>query len=746
MVWRNLLRRKGRTVLTVLGVSIGVAVIIGLGSLGSGLQVGYSSMLAGSNADLILSEPDAYDLSMSSIDETVGPDLLAMPEVSAVSGMLQGLVQAENNPYFFVFGYPEGSFTLDRYHIIQGVDLYSLEATRERGRPMILGSAAAEAMHKTIGDTLRLGDSAYRVVGIYESGQAFEDGGAVIRLADAQELLGMQRQVSAFYLQLDQRGADVQRLRDRLQRLYPDLSLSTAEDLGQRNQLADSVNGMVWGVAALAILIGGVSTMNSQLMSVMERTREIGVLRAVGWRRWRVMVMILGESLAVSLVGGIVGVGLAQLMLRGASGAIASFGATPDLKADLLIQAFVIVFLLGLVGGLYPAYRASQLQPIEALRYEGGSGGADTGRLPVGGMALRNLWRRKARTFLTLGVIGLTVGAIMALNAILVGTVGMMTDFFGGSEIVVRKADTADMAYSFVDERTGDRIRAMPDVRSIDGVLFSAIISPDMGMFIILGYNPRGGAIQQFQVVDGERLVSNRQIMLGKTVAEAQNLGVGDTITVSGQRFQIKGIYEHSIAMFEMGGVITLRDAQTMMGRQRKVTFFSVDVNDPSQASQVVDEINQRFPEVHASLSGEFANQLPDLQNTNAMADGIAFIAILVGGFGMMNTMLMAVLERTREIGVLRALGWRRRQILSLILRESLALSIFGALVGVAIAFGLASLLAAIPGYGSAIRSAWTADVFIRSMAIALGLGLVGGIFPAIRATRLQPVEALRYE
>jgi putative ABC transport system permease protein len=300
MVWKNLVRRKGRTILTILGVSIGIAIIIGLGSLAQGLQAGYSSMLSGSNADLILNEPDAYDLSMSSIDEQVGDEIQAMPEVDAVSGMLQGLVQAEGNPYFFVFGYPEGSFTLDRYNIIEGNALYSPEATRERGNPMILGSAAAEAMNKSIGDIVRLGESSFRVVGIYDSGQAFEDGGAVIRMQDAQEMLGMQHQVSAFYIQIDDK-ADVTRLKERIARQYSDLSLSTAEDLGERNQLADSVQGMVWGVAALAILIGGVSTMNSQLMSVMERTREIGVLRAVGWRRWRVMLMVLGESLAVSV-------------------------------------------------------------------------------------------------------------------------------------------------------------------------------------------------------------------------------------------------------------------------------------------------------------------------------------------------------------------------------------------------------------------------------------------------------------
>ena len=107
MIFKNLLRRKGRTFLTVLGISIGVAAIVALGALADGMQAGYDSFLTGSNADLILSQAEAMDVSLSSIDESVGQDLLAMSEVSEVSAMMQGMAQTEGVPYFFVFGYPD---------------------------------------------------------------------------------------------------------------------------------------------------------------------------------------------------------------------------------------------------------------------------------------------------------------------------------------------------------------------------------------------------------------------------------------------------------------------------------------------------------------------------------------------------------------------------------------------------------------------------------------------------------------
>src|SRR5512134_1765023 len=115
MFLKNLFRRKIRTLLTMLGISIGVAAIIGLQAMAGGVKSGYGSMISGSKADLILSQPDAFDIAYSVVDESVGSQISAMPEVSQISGMIQGFVQAEDQPYFFVFGYPEDSFILDRF-------------------------------------------------------------------------------------------------------------------------------------------------------------------------------------------------------------------------------------------------------------------------------------------------------------------------------------------------------------------------------------------------------------------------------------------------------------------------------------------------------------------------------------------------------------------------------------------------------------------------------------------------------
>jgi putative ABC transport system permease protein len=247
-------------------------------------------------------------------------------------------------------------------------------------------------------------------------------------------------------------------------------------------------------------------------------------------------------------------------------------------------------------------------------------------------------------------------------------------------------------------------------------------------------------------IVEGQPIKSNRQVLLGRSLAVALHKEVGDTIELSGSRFRVVGLYETGIGWEDMGGVITLRDAQVMAGRPRKVSFYALKLHDPQQSAQLVERINREIPDVHAALSGEFVEQLPDMQRTDEMISAISILAIVIGGVGVLNTMLMAVYERTREIGILRALGWRRRAILGLILREALILGLMGGVAGIIVAFGLALAMKSAPMWGETYPPVFTIEIFAKAIGVALLLGLIGGLYPAYRATRLQPVEALRYE
>ena len=130
----------------------------------------------------------------------------------------------------------------------------------------------------------------------------------------------------------------------------------------------------------------------------------------------------------------------------------------------------------------------------------------------------------------------------------------------------------------------------------------------------------------------------------------------------------------------------------------------------------------------------------------DVMINSLVMLTMIVGGIVMMNAMLMSVFERTQEIGVLRALGWRRRRIISMIVIESLALGVFSTLAGIVIGVGLNYLFLLTPGMGVFLEPDYPPIMFAQVLALAIVLGVVGGLYPAWRAAGLRPVEALRYE
>jgi ABC-type antimicrobial peptide transport system permease subunit len=361
--------------------------------------------------------------------------------------------------------------------------------------------------------------------------------------------------------------------------------------------------------------------------------------------------------------------------------------------------------------------------------------------------ALRDVLRQPVRTLLTVIGIGIAMMAIVLLGAMGEGMVGAISGLSGakGAQLMGIETD-ASIDLSKIDEGVVRRIAAYPGVREAEGFLTGYTSLGDLPFFIVFGYQPRGLSIQDLNVIEGEPLTTGRQILLGRVAAENLDIGVGQTLRLFDRAFRIVGIYETGVPFQDGGAVITLRDAQSLFGQPNKVSFMSVWLQDPSQARQVEREIEARFPEVSLSLASDFAEDLGDIEMMQASTWGIAAMALIVGGLGMMNTMVMSVFERTREIGVLRALGWRKWRVLWMIVREAIALSLLGSVAGVAIGVILGWLINLLPLIQGFIRLEYTAGLFAQALGTALALGVVGGAYPAWRATELQPVEALRYE
>jgi len=656
--------------------------------------------------------------------------------------MIFGEVTTEGIPYFFVFGHDPNGFAIEHYKIVDGEWLTS----RSR-HEIIIGKMAADNLNRGIGDSIRMYDSAYRIVGIYETGASFEDAGGVITLRDAQAMLKKPHQVNVLHVQLKQ-VEDADDVQNRIERRFSDLAVTQSSEYANQEMLMQIVGGFAWGISFLAILIGGVGMMNTMLMSTFERTREIGILRALGWRRGRVLSMVLIESVVLSLMGGLLGaaLGVATVKLFGSIPATAGL-MQGKLSVSLFAQAFLVAVGLGAIGGFYPAWRASRVDPLLAMQYGADRGGNRSKRWP-GGMIVRNLMRRRTRSVLTLVGIGIAVAAVVALSGLADGMGRQITEMGGGgqADLLAVEANISDMQYSSIDERVVKRIAAMPEVKSVSGFLFSAIATEDMPLLMISGYNPHDDAIRHFRIVEGEGLSSSRQAIVGRLAADNMDKEVGETINLAGSRYRIVGIYETGVPWEDIGIVISLREAQALLGRPGQVGFLGIRLRDPRQVDSVLTEIEERFPEISVSKTAEFVESVPDFRAMDAMIGGISFLAVLVGGIGMMNTVFMSVFERTREIGVLRALGWRRLRVLGMIIQEALLLGAAGGLAGVLLGMGLGRLLMMIPLLGAALEPQYSPELILRAFVLALVLGTIASLYPAWWASRLDPLEALRYE
>ena len=748
LIIRNLVRRRTRTLLTLIGISIGIATIVALTAMVEALLTNFGAALTSSAADLAIQPKQESGAAMTTgggLDERYGDELLEMPDVRAVAGMLYTIVPLPGAPYFVVFGHEPERFAMQRFKIIDGETL----PTRSggfRGRPMILGKVASENLNKGIGDTIHIHESTYRIIGLYETGSVMEDGGAVVSLADAQRIANLPDQVTNLWVQL-KRPDRAEQILARLQRRYPDLEVLRASEGGLPDYYATYMRPFGWGLALIAALVGGVGMMNASLMSVFERTREIGVLRAVGWRRRQVILLVLGESLVLSIVGGISGAALGAVLVKAATRSPALSGLMGGtLDAGSYVRALGSVLVMGLVGGGYPAWRASRLVPAEALRYEGASGSARRGPTRAG-MALRNLFRQGTRTALTLLGVGIGVFALTAVSSLVEGAMGQLGAMASTAELTAVQSGISDMEYSAIDEKVGKRLEGLPEIQYAAGANMAFVSLPGAPIFLITGYAPLSPQWERYHLRRGSLPQTSTQMALGWRGAESLRKGVGDTLRVLGGQYRIVGVYETGTGYEDAGAVMTLREVQRRTSKPRQVMFYEIKLADPDQIDAVLARLEREFPELSVSRSAEWVENLPDMQTAGGMMNAIQGLTLLVGTVVVMNTMAMSVHERTREIGVLRALGWRRTQILGLIVSESLLLTLVGGAVGVGAAILLLRGLALIPGLsviGSMME--FTPEVVRRVAALCVGLGLLGGIYPAWRASTLQPVEALRYE
>ena len=395
LILKNIFRNKSRSILVVIGIAIGVAAVVGLGLVTDTLSESTQNALTAGAADFsVINGTNTGNNGGSGsgggfgneqfINQTSVGEIQQISGVGSAVGVLRTMTNLNNTnstsstsnsgsgsgfggnfrSMTSIIGIDSSSLSMDNIAITNGT-VFS------NSNQVIIGQTAAQSLNKTVGDTIIISNQTFKVVGIYETGNFMDDRGIVMSLSELQNLTGNTGQVSLILVKATN-GTNANTLATTIQQKYPN-ELSTSTSLSGNNRMNNGlqvISSGAWAVSLLAIIIGGIVVIVTMMKAVSERTREIGVLRAIGWSQKRILTMIISESLVLSLIAIVVGLAIAVGIVELITTTHLLIGIVPSFSALLLLKGIGVALLLGIIGGIYPAYRASRLSPTEALRYE----------------------------------------------------------------------------------------------------------------------------------------------------------------------------------------------------------------------------------------------------------------------------------------------------------------------------------------------------------------------------------------
>ncbi len=366
LVFRNLVRQKIRTGLTILGITIGITAVVALGILTDSAKASTVQLLNAGGSDFAVGRHGSADLTLSILTADDLERVREYPEVEHATGVLLAFSQVGSNPFFAQLGIDPADLAFFDLPLIEGRRL-APGAEDE----IMLGTEAASQLHAGIGDQVEVREATLTVVGIYRTGTVYLDGGGALPISTVWAYERKDGLYTLLYVKAKP-GTDLDELTARIESDHPDLAtLRGLADVGDVDQGIEIIDAVNLGITILAVFIGGIAVMNTMVMAVFERTREIGILRAVGWRTRRILQMILGEALLLCMIGSVLGSALAVLLTRFITlfPAIRAF-ISPDYNPEVFIRGIVVGVGVAVLGAIYPAFRAARFSPAEAIRYE----------------------------------------------------------------------------------------------------------------------------------------------------------------------------------------------------------------------------------------------------------------------------------------------------------------------------------------------------------------------------------------
>jgi putative ABC transport system permease protein len=796
---KGLIARPVRTILTTLAIVLGVAMVSGAFTLTDTMRGGADGLTAAAydGTDAVVSAPTAFAVDSDdwavrrpTVDAALLERVRSNPQVAAAVGDINDEARiiardgkpAGDGPYFGV-GFDS------RVEAAAGTTPFRLDEGRWATAPgeVVIDASTASKEDYAVGSTVKVTAGGevrpFEVVGVARFGSVKSLGtatAAVFDLRVAQELFGKQGRYDSI-LAVARDGSEPAAVRKALAaELGGAAQVQTAQaqdrfTLDGLEMFIGIIRIVLVAFGFVAIFVGAFTIFNTLSITVAQRSREFGLLRMVGANRRQVLGSVMLEALVIGLLASLVGLGAGFGVAAGLDAVFTAMQIDlPDAGLVFAARTVIVSLLVGtlvtLVAGFVPAWRATRVPPVAALRAaEPGSGkvrlaaravrglasvlGRPAERLggSAGRLARRNAMRNPGRTAVTASALMIGVALVTLVTVVAQGlrdtTTGSLERRVAATNVV-----TGSDGWSPTDKAVAEELASTPGVQGVTAIRQDGALAFGDKETVNSVDPETVGGLFTFDWAEGSDAdlagLGAGDAIVDEGWATEQGIGLGDRFEITSARgdtlaLTVAAIEKSPVIDAIALGPITISQAafeRAFESERNVLTFVKAD------AGADLGAVFAAHPDAKAVTKAEYVDQMTgDIDSLLAIFYVLLALAVIVSLFGIVNTLVLSTFERTRELGMLRAVGMSRRQVRRMVRHESIITALIGAGLGIAAGLALAALVTSLLA-DEGLSFAVPVGSLVALAVVAAIAGVVAAILPARRASRLDPLTALAYE